>query len=105
MNEKIESVQLSEQDLRAAIKKQEFIIREANSEIRRFEGELVKLLAEFEIGDKVYCSNFQVNPVCVVTGAKWKYSGVTYIGKRTKKDGTIGDQEYELYGNITKVED
>ena len=106
MNEKIESVQLSEQDLRAAIKKQEFIIREANSEIRRFEGELVKLLAEFEIGDKVYCCNFQVNPVCVVTGAKWKYgSKVAYFGKRIKKDGSLGAQEYELYGTIKKAEE
>ena len=101
----IETAKLREQELRAEIKKQEFIIREANFEIRRIQGELSNLLSEFEMGDKVYCANFKENPVCVITGVQWKYSGVTYIGKRTKKDGTIGDQEYELYGNITKVED
>ena len=105
MNEKIENVQLSEQDLRAAIKEQEGLIREAQMKIYRIEDKLTKLIAEFEIGDKVYCSNFQVNPVCVVTGAKWNYGGVTYVGKRIKKDGSLGAQEYELYGKIRKVED
>ena len=95
-----------EQDLRAAIKEQQFIIRQANSEIIKLEGELANLLAEFKIGDKVYCSNFQVNTVCVVTGAKWKYgSKVAYFGKRIKKDGSLGAQEYELYGTIKKAEE
>ncbi len=94
-----------EQDLRAAIKEQQFIIRQANSEIIKLEGELANLLAEFKIGDKVYCSNFQGRSVCVITKVKWGYGGVKYVGKRIKKDGTLGVQEYELYGNITKVED
>ena len=101
----IETAKLREQELRAEIKKQQFIIRQANSEIIKLEGELANLLAEFKIGDKVYCSNFQGRSVCVITKVKWGYGGVKYVGKRTKKDGTIGDQEYELYGNITKVED
>ena len=101
----IETAKLREQELRAEIKKQDLIIREANSEIRRMQGELSNLLSEFEIGDKVYCSNFQGNPVCVITGAKWNYGGVTYVGKRIKKDGSLGAQEYELYGKIRKVED
>ena len=94
-----------EQDLRAAIKEQQFIIRQANSEIIKLEGELANLLAEFKIGDKVYCSNFQGRSVCVITKVKWGYGGGKYVGKRIKKDGTLGVQEYELYGNITKVED
>ena len=106
MNEKIENVQLSEQDLRAAIKEQEGLIREAQMKIYRIEDKLTKLIAEFEIGDKVHCSNFQVNTVCVVTGAKWKYgSKVAYFGKRIKNDGSLGAQEYELYGTIKKAEE
>ena len=105
MSTKIESVQLSEQDLRAAIKEQKFIICEANSEIRRLEEELAKLVSEFKIGDKVRCDNFQDKPVCVVTGVKLRYGEAVYIGKCTKKDGSLGAQEYELYGRLQKVED
>ena len=94
-----------EQDLRAAIKEQEEIIREANSEIRRMEMELANLTSEFKIGDKVRCGNFQGDPVCAITKVKWRYGGVQYVGKRIKKDGTLGVQEYELYRNIKKVED
>jgi hypothetical protein len=101
----IETTKLNEQDLRAAIKEQQFIIRQANSEIIKLEGELANLLAEFKIGDKVYCSNFQGRPVCVITKVKWSYGGAEYVGRRIKKDGSLGAQEYELYGNITKVED
>ena len=101
----IETAKLREQELRAEIKKQELIIREANFEIRRIQGELSNLLSEFKIGDKVYCSNFQGRSVCVITKVKWGYGGGKYVGKRIKKDGTLGVQEYELYGNITKVED
>ena len=101
----IETAKLREQELRAEIKKQELIIREANFEIRRIQGELSNLLSEFEMGDKVYCANFKENPVCVITGVQWEYGSVNYVGKRIKKDGTIGAKEYELYGTITKVED
>ena len=94
-----------EQDLRAAIKEQEEIIREANSEIRRMEMELANLTSEFKIGDKVRCGNFQGDPVCAITKVKWRYGGVQYVGKRIKKDGSPGAQEYELYGHIRKVED
>lgn len=94
-----------EQALRAAIKKQEEIIREANSEIRRMQSDLANLIAKFKIGDKVTCGNFIDNSVCVITGVKWNYGGATYIGKRIKKDGSLGAQEYELYGTIRKVED
>jgi len=105
MSTEIENVQLSEQDLRVAIKEQQFIIRQANSEILKFEGELANLLAEFKIGDKVYCSNFQGRLVCAITKVKLSYGGVEYVGRRIKKDGSLGAQEYELYGNIKKVEE
>ena len=103
MIKEIETTKLNEQDLRAAIKEQQFIIRQANSEIIKLEGELANLLAEFKIGDKVYCSNFQGRSVCVITKENGDTEASNTSGNVSKRTELLVFRNMSCMGILRKL--
>ncbi len=99
----MEDMKMNVEELRAEIRRLDQVIDDAREKKRAYENELAQLTAKFKVGDRVRAWNFN-KCVMEITGIRWGYNSPQYVAARVLKNGSLGSTNYDLYGEIIKVE-